>query len=288
MKDKDLKKAKGELSFEEKYKSYKSGESEAPIIHKTFSFKVNDTEKLVILSSEDLDSDGEVIDMDGGRIRNKSNGIPMIDSHDSWSSVTQKGLGAFRNPRFTKIDNEKVLVGEPDFAPTPNGDIARILYMGVNGGKPYFTDVSVGIAVYDYNNETKHITEWEVFECSLVTAGSNRKAVFTDKSLKDDDGDIQIAKDLARFKQINPAFKEFTKTFLSDSFCEIIGYKKDGNMLVDIANLYDIVINKIQVKEAPTPAQEDPEETEETLQVSTKDLEKVMMDTFLKRLGNKS
>ncbi len=292
---KDNEKAK-ELSFEERYKSFKEGKGEAPVIHKSVSFKsINDDEKLVVMSVEEIDSDGEIVEMEGGKIRNKENGIPMIDSHDSWSSVTSKALGSIRNPRFKTIDGKKCLVGEPDFAPTPNGEIAKILYLGVDGKKPFLTDVSMGFMVFDYDNKTGRIKEWEVFECSLVTAGANRSARFTDK--KDLSGeakkefkeavekDAQDLKDLIRFKQINPVFKEFTKLFFSEEFCKKIGYEKDGDMILDLNAIYDTIVKSFNTKvEAPQSTQEAPKPETKQPKVSSDDVQKALMEAITARL----
>lgn len=286
----EIKKQKAELTFQEKYLAFKNGKGEAPILHKTARIKVNDEDKKVIISVEEVDSDGEVVEMMGGRIRNPEMGIPMIDSHNSWDSLTSNGLGAIRNPRFEVIDGKNSLVGEPDFAPTPNGDIARILYMGVNGGKPYFTDVSMGFQVYDYDNETAHIKQWEVFECSLVTAGANRSARFVNKSLTTDESkemdkeDIQIAKDLARFKQIHEPFKQFLKLFLSDEFCKKINYTKDGDLLVDINNIYDTIDLRFTAKqEAPKELEEAPQQPKK-LEASPAAIELAILDAITQKL----
>lgn len=272
---------KKEKTFEEKYKSYKEGKSEAPTLYKDVRFKINSEKQMIILSVEEIDSDGEVVEMEGGSIRDKEAGIPMIDSHNSHSSVTQNGLGAVRNPMFTTVAGKKALVGEPDFAPTPNGKIAEILYKGVNGGKPYFTNVSMGFIVYDYDNETRRIKQWEVFELSLVTVGANKSARFVGKEFSDE----QVAKDLARFKAIKDPFKEFTKLFLSDEFCKKINYELDGNLEIDINNIYDIVSNKFEVKkEAPKEPKEAPKEQEKTPEVSPELVDQAIKDAISKKL----
>lgn len=282
-----------ELSFQERYKAFKDGQGSAPILYKTVGFKssadINESNKQIILSLEEKDADGEVVEISGGRIRNENNGIPMIDSHNSFSSVVTNGLGAVRNPKFTEINGKPALIGDPDFAPTLSGEQAKILYMGVNGGKPYFTDVSMGFMVFDYDNETKTIKEWEVFELSLVTAGANRGARFIDKSLEGSEiqeeptqEDMQIAKDLARFKQIQEPFKEFSKLFLSEEFCKTIGYVKDGDLLVDINSLYDIIKSKFVVEqEAPKPTEEAPQKLREA---SPEQVNKALLDAILMRL----
>lgn len=280
-----------EPTFEERYKSFKEGTGSAPTLHKdaTIKFAINEGKKEVWLSVEEMDSDGEIVEMAGGKVRNRQNGIPMIDSHKAFSGVVENGLGAVRNPKFIERNGKRMLVGEPDFAPTPAGEIAKILYMGVNGGKPYFTDVSMGFMVYDYDNETKTIKEWEVFELSLVTAGANRSARFVDKALDGEieagevtDEDVQIAKDLARFKQIHEPFKEFSKLFLSDSFCKTIGYEKDGDMLIDINSIYDTILAKVTAKtqEAPKIAEEAPKLQEK--QATQEQIESALLQAFSK------
>lgn len=238
--------------FDEAYAKFKSGEGSAPIVYKELNIKVNEGGKEVVLSVEEIDRDGETVLMDGMRLQSwiKENGIPLIDSHNSYSSVTTNGLGALRNPRIEIRDGKKALVCDPDFAPTPHGNIAKILYMGVDGGKPYFTNVSMGFVVYDYDNATRAIKEWEPFEGSLVTVGANMGARFRDKAagaaVEVEDTEEQIAKNLARFKQIHEPFKEFTKTFLSDEFCKTIGYTKDGDLLVDIMGVFDTVSRQFE------------------------------------------
>lgn len=289
-------------SLGEQFAKFKSGETDkAPIVYRksAVKFQVNEGKKQVILSVEETDSDGEVVEMAGGSIRGGGDSVPMIDSHNSWSSVVQNGLGAVRNCKFGKNDMGKpCLMGEPDFAPTPNGDIAKILYMGVDGGKPYFTDVSMGFMVYDYNNETKHITKWEIFELSLVTAGANRSARFTDKALDPEtledesnaEGEAseeskQIAKDLSRFKQIHKPFKEFTKLFLSDEFLKKIEYTKDGDLSIDINSIYDKINLKLdKPMEAPKVTQEAPIQVKQ--KAATKEaVEKALLAEIVKQIS---
>lgn len=243
--------------FAELFGKFKSGETkDAPILHKSVQVKVNSSEKLAVLTIEEVDRDEEFVEIDGMILQPwiKETGLPMVDSHNMHDSVTENGLGAFRNPRVEVINGKKALVAEPDFAPTVKGKEAEILYMGINGGKPYFTNISMGFAVYDYDNETGHIKRWEPFETSLVTVGSNRGARIIGKSAAEELDTNKLAKDLARFKQIHAPFKEFTKLFLSDAFCKSIGYEKDGNLLLDINNIFDI----ITLKFAPAVKQEAP------------------------------
>lgn len=275
---------KAEATFEERYKSFKEGNGEAPIMHKTFqvkSFIINDGKKVAIISREEKDRDGETVKMDGVILRSwiVENGIPMIDSHNSFGSVVENGLGAFRNPRIEDVDGGKAFVADPDFAPTENGKTAEILYMGVDGGKPYFTNISMGFAVTDYDNETREIKGWEPYECSLVTVGANMSSRFIDKSAKVEDKkeeekiDEQAAKDLSRFKQIHAPFKLFTKLFLDESFMSKLGIAKDGNLEIDINSLYDTIDKKFTVtQEAPKVTKEAPNKL--TTKATTDDITK--------------
>lgn len=301
------------LTFEERYKSFKEGKTEsAPVLYKNFQLKkvnkmpnmpidempedmdmmTNTCSKAVVISVEEKDRDGETVLMDGCIMRSwiKENGLPMIDSHDSYSTITTNGLGAMRNCRIEDVGGKKGFVAEPDFAPTPAGKIAEILYMGVNGGKPYFTNVSMGFAVYDYNNDTREILEWEPFECSLVTVGANMSARFMDKTKKAETEETteKMAKDLARFKQIHEPFKEFCKLFLSEEFCKLIDYEKNGDLLLDINSLYDIIYKKFTViteapkitKEAPIKLQR-PIISSDAINVALSDAISKQLDKFL-------
>lgn len=271
-------------TLEDRFKAFKLGKSAAPIVHQDFqiSVKANDNGKKVILTREEKDRDGETVQMDGMILRSwiKSNGLPLIDSHRMSDSVVANGLGALRNLRVEEVKGKNGLVGDPDFAPTPNGKIAEILYLGAEGGKPYFTNVSMGFAVYDYDNETRNITSWEPFEGSLVTVGANMSARFEDKSADEKEKETEevIAKNLARFKQIQNPFKEFTKLFLNDEFCSKIGYQKDGDLLVDINSIYDIVIKQFEVKQvAPKVTEVAPKEL-----LTERQIAKAIDDTFSK------
>lgn len=271
-----------ELTFEEKFKAFKAGKGEAPVLYKDFNFTINDANKTVVISREEQDRDGECVMMDGMILRSwiKKTGLPMIDSHNMYESIGNV-LGAVRNLRVEEVGGKKSLIGEPDFAPTDRGNEAKILYMGVNGGKPYATNVSMGFAVYDYDNETKQILEWEPFEASLVLVGANMSARFMDqKDLELDDAkkkDIeeQMAKDLARFKQIHEPFKEVCKLLLSDTLFKKMGLEKDGDLLVDINSLYDCINQKFsEVKEAPQLPVEAPQEPQKI------DVSKHLIDEF--------
>lgn len=272
-------KVEKQLTLAEKFAKYKEEGGSAPVIHKTMNVRVNEGAKEVLLSIEEIDRDGEIVMMDGMMLPDwiKENGIPMIDSHNSRSSVVTNGLGAFRNPRIEMRGGKKSLVVEPDFAPTPNGEIAKILYMGVDGGKPYFTNVSMGFDVYDYDNATGEIKAWEPFEGSLVTVGANMSARFSDKA----PNDVTIAKNLARFKQIKDPFKAFTTLFMSDEFCEKIGYEKDGDLMVDINGIYDNINKFISSQEAPIEEKEAPIEPQ--VKVST-EAAKHQIDAFFQKL----
>jgi len=270
-----------EITLAEKFAKFKEHGGSAPVVYKSLSVRVNDNEKEVALSVQEVDRDGETVLMDGMRLPDhiKENGIPMIDSHNSRDSVVTNGLGAFRNPRIGMVNGKQALIVDPDFAPTPNGLNAKILYLGVDGGKPYFTNVSMGFAVYDYDNNTGEIKEWEPFEGSLVTVGANMSARFVDKSIADD---TTIAKNLARFQQIKDPFKEFTKLFLDDAFCVAIGYEKDGDLLVDINGVYDTLNKHVQqAQEAP-----EPQEAPTVRKVSNK-AAKAQIDSFFQTLEDK-
>ena len=291
-------------TFEEKYKAFKEGKTEkAPIIFKNFQIRwlkaqatgsepmmdpedmpmANDTPMTVCISREESDRDGETVMMDGCILRSwiVENGLPMIDSHDSFSTITTNGLGAMRNVRIQDVNGKRGLVAEPDFAPTPSGDIAKILYMGVNGGKPYFSNVSMGFAVYDYDNETRQILEWEPFECSLVTVGANMSARFMAKD--NEVTEEKIAKDLARFKQIHEPFKEFCKLFLDDKFFEKFGIKKNGDLILDINSLYDVINKRFYtVKEAPTTVKQ--KEAPIESKASTEEINSAIVDEISKQL----
>jgi hypothetical protein len=237
------------------FELFQKGLGSRPVVYYDAKITTNENNKLVILTLEDLDRDGEVVEVDGWiEPTDKALGVPMLDSHKMYDGVTMNGLGAVRNLRKTKIDGKKAIVGEPDFAPTPHGEIAKVLYLGVDGGKPYFTNVSMGFGVYDYDRSNGHIKEWELYECSLVTTGANRGASFTDKKSVDAE---DVGKKLARYDEIHPVFKEFTKLFLSTKFCETIGYSKDGDILVDVNGVYDTIIQKFNqpIVEAPPAAE---------------------------------
>ena len=130
------------------------------------------------------------------------------------------------------------LEGEPVFADTPRASLARQL---VEGG--FVTAVSIGIGVEKFDVDNKTITKSKLFEVSLVSVPANPEALIElDKNAEMGD---EITKKLKHYDEIHPAFREFTKTFLSTKFCKTINYEKKGNLVLDINRVFKLILENL-------------------------------------------
>lgn len=218
-------------TLEERFKLFQEGKAEMPVIEKSGEVKADKEEYKVILTEELEDRDGEVVIVRGMKI--PENGVPFIDRHDMNGSVIATRLGTVKNIR---IEGNKI-VGDIKMVDTMAGNEARKIMDDPEHPFP----VSMGFGVMDYDPDTKEIREWELFELSAVNVPSNIRARVL-KSIHIEETD----KKLKHYEDIRKTHREFIKLFLSDSFTKAIGYTKTGDLLIDIANINDVVLNRFK------------------------------------------
>jgi metal-sulfur cluster biosynthetic enzyme len=183
-----------------------------------------------------FDRDNEKVVLKGIII--PENGVVFIDGHQMNGSVVETRLGTVKNIR---IEGSK-LIGDIFLVNTEKGCEVKAILDDPNHHFP----VSMGFGVIDYNIDMREITSWELFELSAVNVPANVGAKVV-KSIGD------IDKKLKHYEVMRPAYKEFLKSFLSDAFCNSIGYKKTGELIVDISNVYEIALDKLKTNKVETP-----------------------------------
>lgn len=225
-------------SLSQRFDLYKKGLAEAPriIVQKSLTLDEEGKPK-AILTREIMDRDGEVVMVDGIEIKDAVKGIPLLDSHAMTESVVSNVVGRAINLYKSEKDGKMQLEGSLKFAPTKVGQEAQKL---VDGG--FVDTVSIGFSVKEYDHETKRILKSELYEVSLVAVPANPEATISiGKSVS------KLSKEMEHYKSIKPVVAEFRKAFLSETFCKTIGYEKTGDELVDIASIYNIVLDKLSV-----------------------------------------
>lgn len=199
----------------------------------------------VALTKEITDRDGDIISVDGMDLSNYQKNPVVLDAHMMNGSVIDTMLGNMKN--ITKTTDErgiKMITGEIDFAPSPKGQIAKML---VEGG--YAKTVSVGFGVNDYNAEMRTITRSELYEVSLVNVPANVEAQVI-KSLKGDETvEGKLIKTLKNYDDIKPKIKQYRALIMNDDLCKKLGYEKTGDELVDLKNITDLMFKELEKKE---------------------------------------
>lgn len=259
-------------SLEQKWSEYKQEKGEQPTVKLQAELKSTQSGVKAVLTKEMMDRDGEIVSINGIDIKNYKDNPVLIDAHDMNGSVVEKLLGRVNNLKKTTKDGIKELVGELEFAPTPNGDIARKL---VEGG--FSRTLSIGFSVNDYDATTKTITKSELYETSLVIVPSNVGARIM-KNFNPDNTADEMIKKLKNYEDIHPKIKEYRRLFMSDELAEILGYEKTGNELVDIKSVFDLIVDRIKSTE---PQQEEtPQEEEETPHMTADEIAKMVEEAF--------
>jgi HK97 family phage prohead protease len=195
----------------------------------------------MVLTKEIVDRDGEMISVDGMDVTNFKNNPVMIDAHNMNGSIVDNVLGKVNNlKKSTDEKGIKQWVGEPEFAPTPKGQVAKML---VDGG--YVKTVSVGFGVKDFDHTTGLITKSELYEVSLVAVPSNVGAMIS-KSLKGDETvETKLIKSLGNYENIKKKIKQYRALFMSDELWAERKMTKSGNELVDLKAIFDVLTKEI-------------------------------------------
>lgn len=249
-----LKKALRKESFSLKntlvkeWQLYKKGLTDQPKVKFTASIKNASGNFIATLTKEVLDRDGEVVVVDGIALP-KKNRVPLVNSHETHRNIVENVLGKVIDITKVKQNGVSALQGTLEFAPTPYGQIAKVLVEG-----SFIDSVSIGFGVTEYDVATKTISASELYETSLVAVPSNPEALITrNDSLKSQQEDLTaIEKSLSHYKTIKPAWQEMKKTFLSDTFTQEIEYQKTGDILIDINNIYELVLSQHKAAKVKT------------------------------------
>lgn len=271
------------------YESFIEGKSEAPVLQS--SVKIIKSSKgtiLATLTKEIKDRDGEIVLVDGIEYPKGDMGIPLLDAHRMRESVVDNVLGKVYNIRKKSVDGVKMLVGEINFAPTPQGDIAKRL---VEDG--YVDSVSIGFLVKEYDPSTATITKSEVYELSLVSVPANPEArIQISKSLKNVDDLSKLEKTFKHYDEIRLKIKEYRNLFMSDDLFAKLSIEKSGDELIDMKNVYDAIINGINlqvniVNSDPTEAENLlPQAENQQTKITKDDIEKAVNLFLFKYLQN--
>lgn len=199
----------------------------------------------VNLTVQTVDRDGEIVLVDGVKLP-ESRIVPLLDAHNSWGSVVDNVLGRVTDISREEVDGVKRIAGKDEYADTPRGRIAKVL---VDGG--FVTSVSIGFSVLDYDYDNGIIRESELYEVSLVAIPANPLATID----LGKQTETELEKVVKNYKDIKPKVKEYRATFLSDEFCDIVGYQKIGDELIDIVGVFESITKKLnEVKENPKPS----------------------------------
>ena len=193
----------------------------------------------VILTKEIVDRDGEMVAIDGINIPDK--GVPLLNSHNMYGDVVENVLGKVTNIQKVKKSSGNELIGEVEYAPTPKGHLAKTL---VSTG--FVDSVSIGFKMCEYDDMTRTIVKSELYEVSLVSVPANPSALFLNKSFKEQEEAVfDLEKTLNHYKTIKGAWDEFRKTFLSDELSRLLEFKKKGDLLIDINDLYTLLLKRL-------------------------------------------
>lgn len=216
-----------------------------------------DKKTVINLSVQMVDRDNEVVLIDGIKLP-RDNSVPMLDAHNSHGSVVDNQYGRVTNLRKVEIDGVKVLQGEPVWTPCydKNGNLvnprAKAAQLMVEAG--IAKTVSIGFAVFDYDYEDRLIKESELYELSLVSVPANPAAVIDVGKKAADETIKELEKRVKYYSDILPRIKSYRQLFMSKELCDILDYEKTGNEIEDIANLYDLVMQRMaKGEETPNP-----------------------------------
>lgn len=268
-------------SLETRYKSFIEGKSEMPVVTAKVKFTMGDDNLIqATLTKEVIDRDGEIVMINGINVPQK--GVPLLDSHRMNDNVTTNVLGRVVDIAKSNSDIPE-LKGRLTFANTPNGQIAKTL---VEDGM--VDSVSIGFGVKEYDTEKKIIVKSELYETSLVSVPANQEALIDNgKSLKEQEDLVkELDKKLNHYKEIKPAWDIVRKTFLSNEFSEKIKFEKQGNLLIDLNDIYDVICSKLNdTKETPKSIKEETPQKQTTNEISSKELDALINASIKKALG---
>jgi len=195
----------------------------------------------VTLSKQIRDRDGEIVEIKGGDLNNFAKNPIMLWGHRMIDGDVEDVMGHWENIR--KTNNS--IVANPSFAEHPK---AQYLKRMVEDG--HVRSVSIGFMVGEggFDIESKTVKNWEMLEASWVTVPTNVEAVSNVKEIKKFDADLteKQYKQLLNYREIHPKIKQYRKLFLDDSLCKLLEIEKTGNELIDIKNIFDVLLKRLE------------------------------------------
>lgn len=280
------------LSLSQKWEAFQKGVGDKPkTIIATKIYKDDENKVTAVLTKEVVDRDGEVVEVAGITLPSDKT-VRLLNSHKMNDDVVVNVLGSVTNLRKTKEDGVAMIKGDITFANSPYGAIAKELVMD-----GHVNAVSIGFGVAEYDPGNKHITKSELWETSLVAVPANPEALISlGKGLKNADDEVsEIEKVLDHYKTIKPAWSELTKTFLSENFAIEIGYKKTGDVLIDLNNIFSVVLDKFkstkavtqQVEKITSSKKQAPTQGVKTISISQKELNELISKKIDALIGAK-
>lgn len=222
-------------------KEYPQKESRRVTLNKSMS-----KTKRFIATKEIPDSDNEIVMVDGIDMERYKNNPVFLWGHKTSGDVYDI-LGNTKNWDI-EIDEQgrKMLTFGVDYADHEKAQAAKQMH-----DKGMARGISIGFRFnpdgYIRNeNGINYITKSELKEISNVIVGANPDALQMAKSYnllnETTEKELIIAKNFPLYKQ---KIKMFRSKFLNEELCKKLNYTKTGNEILDISNLYDILVQKL-------------------------------------------
>jgi len=234
--------------------------NDAPkVVSKTAFFeagieKASTGEIEVTLTKQIRDRDGEIVDVNGGLLKNFKKNPVMLWGHRMMDGDVEDVMGSWKNIKKT----ENAIIANPSFADHPK---AQYLKRMVEDG--HIRSVSIGFVVNPdgYDLDTRTIKAWELLEASWVNVPANTEATSNVKSFKEIETEFSEKqyKELLNYKEIHPKIKQYRKLFLGSELCDILEYEKTGVELVDLKNLFDLIVSRLSENRKAEVKQESPD-----------------------------
>lgn len=233
----------------------------------------------IILTKEIRDRDGEIVSIDGLDLTNYMKNPGLFFGHKALNGTLYDMIGTVEDiKKEVDRDGLKMVTGLPRFARHQVAQDAMAMYEDgilVTG--------SIGFMEKGYDSETKIITESEMLEFSLVGVPSNVEASQV-KQL--DKLNNELATKLTNYEDIHPKIKQYRKLFLSEEFVNLFGYEKEGDELIDLKNIHDLIVKSVEeaqeeAEEVETPQEPEPEVETQPEGVSSEELKEMIDEKFI-------
>lgn len=235
-----------DLIREEIAKEYPRKEARRVTLNKSMS-----KSKRFIATKEVPDSDNEVVVIDGLDMERYKNNPVFLWGHKTGGDV----YDILGNTKDWDIEvderGRKMLTFGVDYADHEKAQAAKEMHE-----KGMAKGISIGFrfnpdGYMRQDDGVNYITQSELYEVSNVIVGANPEALAMAKTYKLVNDAIEkqliVEKNYPVYKK---KLKIFRSKFLSDELCKKLGYTKTGNEVLDINNLYDIIVKNLATLDA--------------------------------------